>query len=243
MVLFFFGGGGGEHRGFLKEGVKTCQTAPMSPLFSPTFFRLHIYIVNAWNSRYRSTRWFFGRVLDTKSCLCEDRILNQDLGGFNSSASVLPACSDIRSYQAMSKYDKMIQCNAWHLWRCFWLTQRSLLLCSSNPYRASSNQLNRVVSFSIFGPNSKWTTGVLLNALLFEFVYPGWAMRVYHDTKTDTESCRLLCQARTKYTFMQLCHIDHSVPSRVLNGLYEDKPITGKNQVLTPVSVLKYPLT
>ncbi len=30
----------GEHRGFLKEGVKTYQMAPMSPLNSPTFFVL-----------------------------------------------------------------------------------------------------------------------------------------------------------------------------------------------------------
>ncbi len=29
---------GGEHRGFLKKGVKTYRMAPMSPLNSPTFF-------------------------------------------------------------------------------------------------------------------------------------------------------------------------------------------------------------
>ncbi len=34
---------GGEHRGFLKEGVKAYQIAPMSPLNSSTFFCLHIY--------------------------------------------------------------------------------------------------------------------------------------------------------------------------------------------------------
>jgi hypothetical protein len=35
---------GGDHRGFLKEGVKTSRMAPMSPLSSPTFFFcLHIY--------------------------------------------------------------------------------------------------------------------------------------------------------------------------------------------------------
>jgi hypothetical protein len=33
---------GGDERGFLKEGVKAFLTAPMSPLNSPTFFRLHI---------------------------------------------------------------------------------------------------------------------------------------------------------------------------------------------------------
>jgi hypothetical protein len=34
----------GEHRGFLKEGVKIYRMAPMSPLNSPTFFFcLHIY--------------------------------------------------------------------------------------------------------------------------------------------------------------------------------------------------------
>jgi hypothetical protein len=39
-VRFFFVG---EHRDFLKEGVKTYRMAPMSPLDSPTFFCLHIY--------------------------------------------------------------------------------------------------------------------------------------------------------------------------------------------------------
>ncbi len=72
-----------------------------------------------------------------------------------------------------------------------------------------------------------WTTGVLLNAFLFEFVYPGWSLRVYHDIKSDTDSCRQLCKARSMYSFIQLCHIDYSVPESVLGGLHQDKPITG----------------
>jgi hypothetical protein len=60
---------GGDDRGFLKEGVRTCLVAPMSPLNSLTFncFCLHIYslwvFITVWsdNNQYMycvESRWY-----------------------------------------------------------------------------------------------------------------------------------------------------------------------------------------
>jgi hypothetical protein len=50
--------------------------------------------------------------LDTKSCLCEEKYFSHVFGGDNSSTTVLPACSDSRSYQPPNKYDKIYICRA-----------------------------------------------------------------------------------------------------------------------------------
>jgi hypothetical protein len=51
-----------EHRGFLKEGVKTYGMAPMSPLNSPTFFFVCtsiVYDINRPRATSRSRRWTY----------------------------------------------------------------------------------------------------------------------------------------------------------------------------------------
>ncbi len=47
---------GGEHRGILKEVVKTYRMAPVSPLNSPTFFRMHISLCNDQGLTFSTNR-------------------------------------------------------------------------------------------------------------------------------------------------------------------------------------------
>lgn len=41
---------------------------------------------------------------------------------------------------------------------------------------------SRVISYALYGDQSRYVDGALENALLCKQIYPGWKMRVYHDS-------------------------------------------------------------
>jgi hypothetical protein len=45
----------------------------------------------------------------------------------------------------------------------------------------STPAATNIISFSLYGSNSRYTDGALANAKLCKTIYPGWAMRIYHD--------------------------------------------------------------
>jgi hypothetical protein len=44
----------------------------------------------------------------------------------------------------------------------------------------------RIISFSLWGDNPKYTIGAIKNSILKEKFFPGWVMRVYHDNSVPT---------------------------------------------------------
>lgn len=47
--------------------------------------------------------------------------------------------------------------------------------------------LARVISYSLYGDDPRYTEGAFENALLVGKIYPGWSMRVYHDSSVPVE--------------------------------------------------------
>ena len=47
--------------------------------------------------------------------------------------------------------------------------------------KSSSHQTLRVIAYSLFGSEPSFTNGAIENAKLASKIYPGWAVRVYHD--------------------------------------------------------------
>ena len=45
----------------------------------------------------------------------------------------------------------------------------------------------KVISFSLYGNNPKYTIGAIKNSQLKEKFYPGWEMRIYHNDSVPEE--------------------------------------------------------
>jgi len=45
----------------------------------------------------------------------------------------------------------------------------------------------RVISYSLYGSNPRYTDGAISNAKLMKEIYPGWDMRVYYDNSVPME--------------------------------------------------------
>ena len=50
--------------------------------------------------------------------------------------------------------------------------------------------------FSLYGSDERYTDGAVANANLFQSVYPGWGMRVYHDNTVPAAVLRQLTESR-----------------------------------------------
>ena len=54
------------------------------------------------------------------------------------------------------------------------------------------NEINKTISYSLFGSDARYIDGSVQNAKLIKSVYPGWKMRVYHDDTIPTSLLRVL---------------------------------------------------
>jgi hypothetical protein len=45
---------------------------------------------------------------------------------------------------------------------------------------------SKIISYTLYGNNHRYTSPLIKNALLFDRYYPGWEMHVYHDNSVDT---------------------------------------------------------
>lgn len=97
----------------------------------------------------------------------------------------------------------VIQLNNWDELSLAMLQERSKYLSKdrTNAYFKHweniirSSTMNKIISYSLYGSNPRYTDGALANAKLVKQIYPGWRMRVYYD---------------------------RSVPQRILNALKDD---------------------
>jgi len=55
-----------------------------------------------------------------------------------------------------------------------------------------------VISFSLYGDSSRYCGGALTNALLYQWVYPGWEMWVYHDNSVPENVLIALLECEVK---------------------------------------------
>lgn len=63
---------------------------------------------------------------------------------------------------------------------------------------------NNVISYSLYGSNPRYTDGAIANANLSQFVYPGWEMRVYHDSKVPSS----ILDSLRRYPHVKLVPMD-----------------------------------
>ena len=104
----------------------------------------------------------------------------------------------------------VIQLNNWEELSLELLQERSksLTMDRTNAYfkhwentiRSQTNKIelpqaspNRVISYSLYGSNPRYTDGALANAKLVKDIYPDWIMRVYYD---DTVPQKIIQQLR-----------------------------------------------
>jgi hypothetical protein len=45
---------------------------------------------------------------------------------------------------------------------------------------------SKIISYTLYGNNHRYTSPLIKNALLFDQYYPGWEMHVYYDNSVDT---------------------------------------------------------
>ena len=55
-----------------------------------------------------------------------------------------------------------------------------------------STNLKQVLSYSLYGSDPRYTTGAIENAKLYKSIYPGWTMRVYHDSSVPAQVLQTL---------------------------------------------------
>ena len=78
-----------------------------------------------------------------------------------------------------------------------------------NVLRRGPNQ--RVISFSIFNSNAKYLKPLLILANAIKQYYPGWIIRVYHDSNIDHS---IICEYECKEDIIDFCNVDE-MPSLV----------------------------
>jgi hypothetical protein len=96
------------------------------------------------------------------------------------------------------KFDDLIRQDSLSLYRISsvaskWLTNQLVQTLYSHKVAmvAASPRVpeRRVIAYSMYGDNERYTDGALANAKLYRQIYPGWKMRVYHD---ETVPARIL---------------------------------------------------
>ena len=80
---------------------------------------------------------------------------------------------------------------SWRASRCR-LAVLALLLCvipvTKPTVKRSRGRLEtkavgeKVISYSLYGDEARYVQGAIENAKLIKYIYPGWTMRIYHDT-------------------------------------------------------------
>jgi len=78
----------------------------------------------------------------------------------------------------------------------------------------------RILSFSLYGNNEKYTVGAIKNSLLVDKIYPGWIMRVYHDDTVPDEILTSLAKNNVELIRMP----DKTIPGMYWRFLTADDP-------------------
>lgn len=55
-----------------------------------------------------------------------------------------------------------------------------------------------IISYSLYGDDPRYIRGAVANANLYRTVFPGWKMRVYHDSSVPTDILRFLAEAQVE---------------------------------------------
>ena len=78
--------------------------------------------------------------------------------------------------------------------------------CSSNLMFSKRNVGKRIISYSLYGNDQRYTDGALANVELMPTIYPDWEIYIYHDTTVPSN----IIDKLTKYKYVKMINMFNS---------------------------------